>query len=79
MITNKSKREGDGIAYECNMSGTGEDLAEEAAAIFKELPKQLEETNPSIFVRFLSEITASGMFGVAPRPEETKTEADSNA
>ena len=49
MITIKAKRERDGIAYECNMSGPGEDLAHEAATIFEQLPKQLEETSPAVF------------------------------
>ena len=79
MITIKAKREGDGISYECNMSGSGEDLANEAAAIFEQLPKQLEETNPAIFFRFLSEITASGKFGVAPHPDKKEEEAEANA
>lgn len=75
MITIKAKREGDSIAYECNINGSGEDLAKEAASIFEELPKQLEETSSAVFFRFLSEITASGKFGVAPHPEKKEEEA----
>ena len=76
MITIKAKREGDGVAYECNMSGSGEDLAHEAAAIFEQLPKQLEETSPAIFFRFLAEITSSGKFGVAPHPDKKEEEVE---
>ena len=70
MIEIKAKVEGDSVNYECNMNGTGEDLAREAAAVFKELPKQIEEVDQAVFFRFLSEITASGLFGVAARPEK---------
>ena len=76
MITIKAKREGDAVSYECNMSGSGEDLALEAANIFEQLPKQLEETEPAIFFRFLSEITLSGKFGVAPHPDKKEEEAE---
>ena len=78
MITIKAKREGDAVLYDCNMSGIGEDLAFEAAKIFETLPKQLEETEPAIFFRFLAEITSSGKFGVAPHPEKKEEEADGN-
>ena len=72
MIKIKAKVEGETVNYECNIEGTGEDIAKEAASIFKELPKQIEETSQAVFFRFLAEITASGMFGIAARPDDKR-------
>ena len=72
MIVIKAKVEGETVNYECKIEGTGEDIANEAASIFKELPKQIEETSQAVFFRFLAEITESGMFGVAARPENKR-------
>lgn len=48
MINIKTKDEGDRIAVDVEMKGTGLEIVDEAFAILTDLPKRLEEINPHL-------------------------------
>lgn len=70
MIKITAKVKGEKTDIQLNFEGTGEDIAIEAVHIMEQIPKQLKETDTSLFLRFLAEMEASEIFGIAVGPKK---------
>lgn len=70
MIKITAESKGNKTELKINISGTGEDIVTEAVHIMQQLPKQIEQTSKPLFIRFLADLTETGMFGVGVKPED---------
>lgn len=69
MINITAESKGDNTELRIKISGTGEDIINEAVGIMQQLPKLIEQTSQPVFFRFLAELTETGMFGVGISPK----------
>lgn len=76
MIKITAESKGNRTELRINISGTGEDIVTEAVHIMHQLPKQIEKTSQPLFLRLLTDLTETGMFGVGVKPEDPEEAED---
>ena len=76
MIEIKAENKGKQTELRIKLIGYGEDLVTEATHIMVQLPKRLQETNMSVFLRFLAELAETDIFGVVDRAKEVDDNAE---
>lgn len=74
MININSENKGDNTELAIKISGSGQDIIDEAVAVMCNLPKQIKEMGTPLFLRFLAELSETDMFGVAEKPREVETD-----
>ena len=78
MIKITAETKGNQTDLRIKINGTGEDIINEAVHIMQQLPKQMEQTSPPVFFRFLAELAETDMFGICLEPKN-REEADDDA
>lgn len=78
MINITAESKGNKTDLKIKINGTGEDIINEAVHIMQQLPKQMEQTSPSVFFRFLAKLAETDMFGICFEPKNNE-EADDDA